>query len=86
MERGLVACTDIDGLRQTVNINHNPLDWQLFIDSSNLSLKAVLLHNDNTLRSIPVDHSVYNKESYENTKILMETIDYDKSNGKSVVT
>jgi len=27
MERGLVACTDIDGLMQTLNINHNPLDW-----------------------------------------------------------
>jgi hypothetical protein len=26
MERGLVACTDIDGLMQTLNINHNPLD------------------------------------------------------------
>jgi len=35
MERGFVACTDIDGLMQTLNINHNRLDWQLFIDSSN---------------------------------------------------
>jgi hypothetical protein len=26
MERGLVACTDIDGLMQTLSINHNPLD------------------------------------------------------------
>jgi hypothetical protein len=26
MERGHVACTDIDGLMQTLNINHNPLD------------------------------------------------------------
>jgi len=25
-ERGLVICTDIDGLMQTLNINHNPLD------------------------------------------------------------
>jgi len=32
MKRGLVACTDIDGLMQTLNINHNPLDWLLFID------------------------------------------------------
>jgi len=28
MERGLVACTGIDGLMQTLNINHNPLDWR----------------------------------------------------------
>jgi len=54
MERVLVACTDIEGLMQTLNINHNPLDWRLFIDSSKLSLKTVLLHNGNTLHSIPV--------------------------------
>jgi len=72
MERGLVACTAIDGLMQTRSINHNPLDWRLFIDSSKLSLKAVLLHSGNTLPSIPVGHSVHNKESYENMKILME--------------
>jgi len=42
-----------------------------------LSLKAVLLHNGNTLPSIPVGHSVHN-EYYENMKILMEAINYDK--------
>ena len=86
IEKGLVACTDIDGLKKTLNINHNPLDWRLFIALSKLSLKAVLLHNGNTLPSIPVGHSVHNKESYENMKILMDAINYDKSNGKSVVT
>ena len=86
MERGLVACNDIDGLMQTLNINHNPLDWRLFTDSSKFSLKAVLLHNGNTLPSIPVGHSVHNKESYGNVNILMDTISYDKSNDKSVVT
>ena len=39
MERGLVACTDIDDLMQTLDINHNPLDWRLCTDSSKLSLK-----------------------------------------------
>ena len=78
MERGLVACTDTDGLMQTLNINHSPLDWRLYTHSSKLNLKAVLLHNGNTLPSIPVGHSVHNKESYENMKILMEAINYDK--------
>jgi len=78
MERVLVACTDIDGLMQTLNINHNPLDWRLFIDSSKSSLKAVLLHNGKTLPSIPVGRSMHNKESYENMKILIEAINYDK--------
>jgi hypothetical protein len=26
-ERGLVACTDIDGLMQTLSINHSSLGW-----------------------------------------------------------
>jgi len=76
MERDLVVCTDIDGLMQTLNINHNPLDWRLCIDSSKLSLKAFPLHNGSTLPYIPVGHSVHNKEPYENM-ILMEAIDYD---------
>jgi len=50
----------------------------LFIDPSKLSLKAVLLHNDNTLPFIPVGHSMHNKESHENMKILMEAINYYK--------
>ena len=78
MERGLVACTDSDGLMQTLNINHNPLDLRLYIDSSKLSLKTFPLHNGNSLPSIPVGHSVHNKEPYENKKILMEAINYDK--------
>jgi hypothetical protein len=78
MERGLVACTDIDGVMQTLNINHSPLDWRFFIDSFKMSLKAVLLHIGNTLPSIPVGHSVHKKESYEDIKFLMEAIHYDK--------
>jgi hypothetical protein len=41
MERGLVASTDIDVLMQKPNINHIPLEWRLFIDSSKLSLKQL---------------------------------------------
>jgi len=78
MERGLVACIDIDDLMQTLNTNHNPLDWRLFMDPSKLSRKAFPLHNSNTLSSIPDGHLVHNKEPHENMKILMEAINYDK--------
>jgi len=77
MERDLGACTGIDGLMQTLSINHNPLDWRLFIDSSKLSLKAVPLHNGNTLPSAPVGHSKHNKESYVNMKIQNEAINFE---------
>ena len=78
MERGIDACTYIVGLMKTLNINHSPLDWRLFIDSSKLSLKTFPLHNGNNLPSIPVGHSVHKKESYENMKILMEAVNYSK--------
>jgi hypothetical protein len=77
MERGLAVCSDIDGLMQTLNFNRNPLEWRLFIDSSKLSHKALILHYTNTLPSIPVGHSEHNG-SYEKMKILMEAINYDK--------
>jgi hypothetical protein len=48
------------------NINHKPVEWILFLDSSKWSLKAVLLHNGNMLPSIPVGHAVNMKESYDN--------------------
>ena len=63
---------------QTLSINHNALNCRLFIDSSKLRLKAALLHSGNTLPSIPVGHSVHNKELYEIMKILLEAIHYDK--------
>ena len=78
MERDLFACTDTDALMQIPNNNHNALDWRLFVDSSKLSLKAVLLHNGNTLPSISVGLSAHDKESYKNMMILLEAINYDK--------
>jgi len=78
MEGGLVACTDIDGLMQRLDINHNLLEWRLFTDTSNLSLKAVLLHYDNILPYNSVGHSVHNKQWYENMKILLKAINYEK--------
>jgi len=48
MEMGLVVFSDINGLIQTLSINHISLDWRLFIDSSKFSLKAIILHNSNT--------------------------------------
>jgi hypothetical protein len=38
-------CKNIKGLMAAMNIRYNPEEWQLFIDSSIHSLKAVLLHN-----------------------------------------
>jgi len=61
-----------------LGIKHDPQEWQLFIDSSKLSVKAVLLHNGNQHPSIPVGHAVHMKESYENRKQLQNKLDYSK--------
>jgi hypothetical protein len=41
----LAFCYDVDGLMNALRIKHDPQEWRLFIDSSKLSLKAVLLRN-----------------------------------------
>ena len=44
-KNNLVVCIDVFGLMYCLNLNYDPTEWRLFIDSSKLSLKAVLLHN-----------------------------------------
>ena len=65
----LVYCNDVNALLQAFGQQHKPEEWRLFIDASKLSLKAVLLHNA---------YGAYMKESYENMKLLLNTINYNK--------
>jgi hypothetical protein len=76
----LTFCSDINGLFCAVGCDHNPTEWRLFIDSSMLSLKAVLLHNGNIYPSIPIGHAVHMKETYENMQLLLHHIQYSKYN------
>ena len=71
----LCYCKDVEGLFCAVGIDHDPTQWQLFIDSSTKSLKAVLLHNGNIYPSIPLAYSLQMKE-YENVKQLLIKINY----------
>lgn len=77
MQDTFVACVDINGLMKALEINYDPTEWRLFIDSSKVSLKAVLLHIGNELPSIPVGYAVHMKESYENLKRLLQAIKYN---------
>jgi len=58
-----------------MNVTHQ---WRLFIDSSKVSLKVVLLHNGNRFPSIPLAHAANIKESYESMKLLLGKIKYDE--------
>ena len=77
-EAGLVYCSDVNGLVSHMGMTYNATEWRLFIDSSKRSLKAVLLYNGNTVASIPIAHSVTMKETYENVKILLTSVNYDE--------
>ena len=75
---GLVYCTDVGGIMQEFGYSHRPEEWRLFFDSSKLSLKAVLLHNENMLPSIPVGYAAHMKKTYENMKNLLQCINYEQ--------
>ena len=55
---------------------YNPDQWRLFIDSSKVSLKVVLLHNRNRLPSVPLAHAANIKQSDESMKLLLGKIMY----------
>jgi len=73
-----VFCYDVEGLMNALGIKHDPQQWRLFINSSKLSLKAVLPRNGNQHPSIPVGHAVHTKETYENLKQLLNKLEYSR--------
>ena len=63
-----------------MGIPYQPNEWRLFIDSSNKSLKAVLLYIGNKVASIPIGYSAQMTETYENLKFLINIINYNDHN------
>jgi len=57
---------------------YNPDQWRLFIDSSKVSVKLVLLHNENRFPSVPLAQAASMKESYESMKLLLGKTKYDE--------
>jgi hypothetical protein len=62
LENDPVFCNDICSVMEALGHQHSTPEWRLFIDSSKVSLKAVLLHNGNKYPSVPLDHAVNMKE------------------------
>jgi hypothetical protein len=77
-EDDLVFCYDVNGLMNVLGIKHDLQEWRLFIGSSKLSLKTVLLHNGNQHPSILVGHAVHMKKTYANLKQLLNMLEYSK--------
>ena len=59
-------------------MNVTQIQWCLFIDSSKVSLKLVLLHNGNRFPSVPLAHAANMKEICESTELLLGKIQYDE--------
>ena len=62
---------------EQLEIPYDNTNWQLFLDAAKESIKAVLLHNGNTLPSVPTAHSTTMKESYENLRTILMSIQYN---------
>ena len=52
-EDGVVFSYDVCSVMEVLGHEFNPDQWRLFIDSSKVNLKLVLLHNGNKFPSLP---------------------------------
>ncbi|GBL79855.1 hypothetical protein AVEN_28921-1 [Araneus ventricosus] len=77
-EGNLVSCNDVQGLKKCFDIEYDPSEFRVFIDSSKTSLKAVLLHNGNSFASLPLGHSVHLEENYNDLSMILEKINYQE--------
>ena len=72
----MVYCKDISGLISWFGVHYNTSDWRSFIDSSELTVKGVLLHNGNVFASVPITHSVHLRETYDSLTHLLNSVNY----------
>lgn len=86
MDGGLVYCNDVCGLMEELQLQYALEEWRLFIDSSLVSLKAVLIHNGNKHPSIPLAHAVHMKESYASIQGLVQKYVFKTTSETRVLT
>jgi len=69
-------CNDVYSVMEVLGHEFNPDQWRLFIDSSKVSLKVVLLNDGYRFPSVPLAHAVNTKESYDIMKRPLGKIKY----------
>ena len=85
LEDGVVFSNDVCSVMEVLVREYYPDQWRLFIDSSKVSLKAVLLHNGNRFPSVPLAHAANMKEIYESVKLLWERLSTTNLSGSYVM-
>ena len=78
MAEQVAYCHNVAGLMDKLKVQYANEEWRLFIDSSKTSLKALLLHNGNTLPSVPIAHAAELKETYESMELVLVKIKYEE--------
>ena len=71
-------CCNVAGLLVAMGVpQYDTNEWRLLIDKSKMSLKYILLHNENLFGAIPIGHSAYLKEKHEHRKVEIDLLKYD---------
>lgn len=75
-EDGVTYCNNVPALMASVRVQYSASEWRLFVDASKSSLKAVLLHNGNRYRPIPVAYTTSLRETYDSLRLLLNKVKY----------
>ena len=67
----LMYCNNIQELMEELQLKHTSEQWRLFINSSKVNLKELLLHSVIKVPSVRLAHVVTVKEPYENLQGLV---------------
>jgi hypothetical protein len=63
---------------EELQLEHPSGQWRLFIASTKINLKAVLLHSGNKSPSILLDNAFHVKEMYEERQVCCKKICYEE--------
>jgi len=78
LEDSIMFCSDVWSIMNVHGHEYNPDQWRLFIDSSKVSLKVILLYNGSRVSSVPLVHAANLRKSYESMQLLLGKIKYDE--------
>jgi hypothetical protein len=84
MQVSVRVCSDVNDLMEELVFPHHPEECRLFIDATNLRLRAVLLKNESLKPSILVAFSVARKDSFGITTLSLNFIRFKKAFGRYV--
>ena len=71
-------CNVVCSVTDVLGHEYNPFQWRLFNNSSNMSVKVVLLHNGNRFPSVLLALAANMKESYKRMKLILGKIKCDE--------